>query len=49
MVGWTMYQESAVNVTKGAPKIYHSSEFGRRHFCANCGTVEFMSAHYCGG
>lgn len=38
MVGWTMYPASAVKVTKGTPKIYHSSEHGRRHFCADCGT-----------
>lgn len=38
MVGWTMYTEGAVKVTKGTPKIYHSSEHGRRYFCANCGT-----------
>ena len=38
MVGWTMYAEGAVKVTKGTPKIYHSSEHGRRYFCANCGT-----------
>ena len=41
MVGWTMYKESAIRVTKGAPKIYHSSESGRRHFCADCGTGLF--------
>ena len=41
MVGWTMYKESAIKVTKGAPKVYHSSESGRRHFCADCGTGLF--------
>lgn len=43
MVGWTMYNESAVKITKGEPKIYHSSEFGRRHFCADCGTGLFYT------
>jgi hypothetical protein len=33
MVGWTMYPQAAVEVTKGAPKIYFSSEHGRRDFC----------------
>lgn len=38
MVGWTMYPAAAVQVTKGNLKIYKSSEHGRRHFCADCGT-----------
>jgi hypothetical protein len=41
MVGWTMYPETAVKVTKGAPKVYKSSEHGRRQFCAECGTGLF--------
>ncbi len=41
MVGWTMYPAAAVKVTKGAPKIYKSSDNGRRHFCADCGTGLF--------
>lgn len=41
MVGWTMYAKDAVEVTKGQPKVYESSEHGRRHFCANCGTGLF--------
>ena len=41
MVGWTMYAQDAVKVTKGTPKIYASSEHGRRHFCADCGTGLF--------
>jgi hypothetical protein len=43
MVGWTMYKEGAVKVTKGTLKVYHSSEHGRRHFCANCGTGLFYT------
>ena len=38
MVGWTMYRLDAVKVTKGTPKVYASSEHGRRHFCPDCGT-----------
>ena len=38
MVGWTMYARAAVKVVRGQPKIYQSSEHGRRHFCADCGT-----------
>ena len=41
MVGWTMYPMDAVTVTKGTPKVYNSSENGRRHFCAACGTGLF--------
>ena len=43
MVGWTMYKEGAVKVTQGTPKVYHSSEFGRRYFCADCGTGLFYT------
>jgi hypothetical protein len=41
MVGWTMYPNDAVKVTKGQPKIYQSSVHGQRHFCADCGTGLF--------
>ena len=41
MVGWTMYRQSEVKVTKGTPKIYKSSTDGRRHFCPDCGTGLF--------
>ncbi len=41
MVGWTMYTESACTMTRGTPKIYASSEHGRRYFCADCGTGLF--------
>ena len=41
MIGWTMYAQDAVKVTKGTPKVYASSEHGRRHFCADCGTGLF--------
>lgn len=38
MVGWAMFPAASVTVIKGAPKVYSSSENGRRHFCAACGT-----------
>ena len=41
MVGWTMYPEAAVKVTRGAPKTYESSTNGRRLFCGDCGTGLF--------
>ena len=43
MVGWTMYAEEALTITKGTPKIYKSSEHGRRQFCPYCGTGLFYS------
>jgi hypothetical protein len=43
MVGWTMYPKDAVKITKGQPKIYQSSENGRRHFCGDCGTGLFYT------
>jgi hypothetical protein len=43
MVGWTMYRTDKVKVMRGAPKIYQSSENGRRHFCAACGTGLFYT------
>ncbi len=43
MVAWTMYPAEAVKLTKGEPTIYHSSENGRRHFCADCGTGVFYT------
>lgn len=43
MVGWTMYQIEAVTVTRGTPKVYASSEHGRRHFCPDCGTGLFYT------
>jgi hypothetical protein len=38
-----MYPLNAVKVTRGAPKIYQSSEHGRRHFCPDCGTGLFYT------
>ena len=41
MVAWTMYPEASLKVTQGVPKVYQSSQHGRRHFCGNCGTGLF--------
>ncbi len=41
MVGWTMYPEAQVKLTQGTPRIYKSSEHGRRQFCPDCGTGLF--------
>lgn len=43
MVGWALFPEAQVSVTKGELKIYQSSENGRRHFCADCGTGLFYT------
>ena len=43
MVGWAMFPADAVKTVKGEPKIYASSENGRRHFCADCGTGLFYT------
>ncbi len=41
LVGWAMFPENALQVTKGTPKTYKSSEHGRRQFCPECGTGLF--------
>jgi hypothetical protein len=41
MVGWAMYPADALTITRGEAKVYNSSENGRRHFCAACGTGLF--------
>jgi len=38
-----MYKDGAVKITKGTPRIYNSSEHGRRHFCPDCGTGLFYT------
>lgn len=43
MVAWAMFTHDAVKIEKGAVKVYHSSENGRRHFCAECGTGLFYT------
>lgn len=41
VVGWTAYPEGGLKVLQGTPKVYQSSEHGRRHFCPDCGTGLF--------
>jgi hypothetical protein len=41
VVGWSAFPESKLRIVQGKPKIYESSENGRRHFCAECGTGLF--------
>jgi hypothetical protein len=43
MVGWTMFKADQVAVQQGEPKVYASSENGRRHFCEACGTGLFYT------
>jgi hypothetical protein len=38
-----MFKAGDVEVTRGAPKVYRSSEHGRRHFCPDCGTGLFYT------
>ena len=40
MVGWAMLAADLVKIT-GTPKVYKSSEHGRRMFCGDCGTGLF--------
>jgi hypothetical protein len=43
LVGWTMFPRKAVTITKGTPKLYESSQHGRRQFCGDCGTGLFYA------
>jgi hypothetical protein len=43
MVAWAIFGLGDVRVTRGAPKVRASSEHGRRHFCADCGTGLFYT------
>lgn len=40
MVAWAAVPAEQLKIT-GTPKVYASSEHGRRHFCADCGTGLF--------
>ena len=42
MLAWAMVPENAVSVT-GEPKVYNSSDDGRRSFCGSCGTGLFFT------
>jgi hypothetical protein len=41
MVGWAMFVEGALTVTRGEATEYASSDHGRRWFCPTCGTGLF--------
>ncbi len=41
VVGWAMFPENQVKITKGKVKSYESSQQGRREFCPDCGTGLF--------
>lgn len=43
VVGWAAYPERSLRIVRGLPKIYRSSENGRRHFCPECGTGLFYA------
>lgn len=43
MVAWIAFAADQVKIVAGAPKIHASSEHGRRHFCAECGTGLFYT------
>jgi hypothetical protein len=41
VVAWAMIPAEQLRITSGQPATYHSSEHGRRLFCAACGTSLF--------
>ncbi|MHA6723363.1 GFA family protein [Sphingomonas sp. RS2018] len=41
-VAWALAPADAVTIT-GEPRVYASSEHGRRHFCATCGSGLFYT------
>ena len=41
-VSWGLVSNDGLKVT-GEPRVYASSEHGRRHFCAECGTSLFYT------
>jgi hypothetical protein len=43
MVGWALVGQDEIEIT-GTPKVYASSEHGRRHFCGECGTGLFYTS-----
>lgn len=44
MVGWTLFPNDRFAMLKGQARVYASSEHGRRHFCADCGTGLFYTS-----
>lgn len=43
MVAWAIFKLGDIELTQGQPKLRSSSEHGRRHFCAECGTGLFYT------
>ncbi|MCJ8159733.1 GFA family protein [Sphingomonas sp. LaA6.9] len=43
LVGWALFAADDITVRRGEPRIYASSENGRRHFCPACGTGLFYT------
>lgn len=41
-VSWALFPQAAVTIS-GTPQVYASSDKGRRHFCAGCGTSLFYT------
>ncbi len=48
-VAWAMFHEAQVSFVQGQPRLYASSEEGRRGFCETCGTRISFSATYIPG
>lgn len=46
LVGWAMFAAHTVKTLRGTPKVYESSEHGRRHFCPDCGTGLFYTKNH---
>lgn len=42
LVGWALVSQAELEVS-GTPKVYASSQDGRRHFCGDCGTGLFYT------
>ncbi len=43
VVGWTAFPEASFKILQGKPKVYRSSDHGRRYFCPDCGS----GLYYC--
>lgn len=48
-VDWALYADDQLHWTRGQPRVYASSEVGRRSFCADCGTPLSFTASYIPG
>ncbi|WP_066795313.1 GFA family protein [Sphingomonas soli] len=42
LVSWALTSAEAIRI-EGTPRVYASSEHGRRHFCGDCGTSLFYT------